>query len=86
LYGLRLLDLSEDQVIQNNIPRHLAKEPEDIVKDYLDMIAEKTLEEISSTIGRKVFQFPIDMVVTHPAVRSRSPPGRLNGFNFLLIS
>ncbi|KAK3370874.1 hypothetical protein B0T24DRAFT_650103 [Lasiosphaeria ovina] len=68
LYGLRTLNLSEDEVIKNNIPRHLAKEPEDIVKDYLDHIAEKTHDAISNEVGRLVLaKFPIDMVVTHPA-------------------
>ncbi|KAK3386605.1 hypothetical protein B0H63DRAFT_520692 [Podospora didyma] len=69
LYGLRTLNLSESEVIKNNIPRHLAKEPEDIVKDYLDQIAEKALEEISTVIGRHVPErIPIDMIVTHPAL------------------
>ncbi|KAK3396747.1 hypothetical protein B0T20DRAFT_355975 [Sordaria brevicollis] len=68
LWGMRLLDLSEEAVIRNDIPRHLAKEPEDIVKDYLDHIAEQTLEEIQTQVGRKVADnIPIDMVITHPA-------------------
>ncbi|KAK3683332.1 hypothetical protein B0T22DRAFT_245329 [Podospora appendiculata] len=68
LYGLRLLDLSESAVIDNNIPRHLAKEPEDIVRDYLEFIAEQTLEEIHDEVGKKVPEnIPIDMIVTHPA-------------------
>ncbi|EAA33990.2 hypothetical protein GE21DRAFT_3741 [Neurospora crassa] len=68
LWGMRLLDLSEDAVIRNDIPRHLAKEPEDIVKDYLDNIAEQTLEEICTQVGRRVADnIPIDMVITHPA-------------------
>ncbi|KAH7625276.1 hypothetical protein B0T09DRAFT_352661 [Sordaria sp. MPI-SDFR-AT-0083] len=68
LLGLQLLDLSEDAVIKNDIPRHLAKEPEDIVKDYLDEIAEQTLEEIQTQVGRRVADnIPIDMVITHPA-------------------
>lgn len=69
LWGMQLLDLSEDAVIRNDIPRHLAKEPEDIVKDYLDNIAEQTLEEICTQVGRRVADnIPIDMVITHPAV------------------
>ncbi|KAK0634343.1 hypothetical protein B0T17DRAFT_611370 [Bombardia bombarda] len=68
LYGLRMVDLSESEIIKNNIPRHLAKEPEDIVKDYLDYIAEQTLEEIVDKVGRHVpDNIHIDMVVTHPA-------------------
>jgi len=69
LYGLRLMDLSESKVIDNDIPRHLAKEPEDIIKDYLDNIADQTLDEIINHVGRHVPEnIPIDMIVTHPAV------------------
>ena len=69
LLGLQLLDLSEEAVIRNDIPRHLAKEPEDIVRDYLSEIAEQTLEEICTQVGRRVADnIPIDMVITHPAV------------------
>ncbi|KAK3343607.1 hypothetical protein B0T25DRAFT_464293 [Lasiosphaeria hispida] len=68
LYELRLLNLSEEEAIKNNIPRHLSKEPEDIVKDYLEQVADKTLDEIISQIGRNVpDNIPIDMVITHPA-------------------
>ncbi|KAM7212824.1 hypothetical protein V8F06_011812 [Rhypophila decipiens] len=68
LYGLRLMDLSESKVIENDIPRHLAKEPEDIVKDYLDLIADQTLDEILNNVGRHVPEnIPIDMIITHPA-------------------
>ncbi|KAK3315478.1 hypothetical protein B0H66DRAFT_577277 [Apodospora peruviana] len=68
LYGLRLMDLSETEIIKNNIPRHLAKEPEDIVKDYLDFVSEQTLDEIVNNVGRHVPEnIPIDMIVTHPA-------------------
>ena len=63
------MDLSESKVIDNDIPRHLAKEPEDIVKDYLDNIADQTLYEIINNVGRHVpDRIPIDMIVTHPAV------------------
>lgn len=69
LYQLRLLDLSQATVRKKGIPKHLAKEPEDIVKDYLDQIAERTLREITDRVGRHVpSKIPIDMVVTHPAV------------------
>ncbi|KAK3939278.1 hypothetical protein QBC46DRAFT_388319 [Diplogelasinospora grovesii] len=68
LYGLRLLDLTPEAIIRNDIPRHLAKEPEDIVKEYLDQIAEQTFTDITTTLGRHVPErLPIDMVVTHPA-------------------
>ena len=69
LYQLRLLDLSQHAVRKHGIPKHLAKEPEDIVKDYLDYIAERTLLELTTRVGRQVpHKIPIDLVVTHPAV------------------
>jgi hypothetical protein len=69
LYQLRLLNLSQPAVRKNGIPKHLAKEPEDVVKDYLDYIAEKTLAEIKSRVGKHVpDKIPMDLVVTHPAV------------------
>ncbi|KAK4178783.1 putative heat shock protein family 70 protein [Triangularia setosa] len=71
LKELRDLDLSEEEVIENGIPEHLAKEPEEIVKDYLDEIAEKTEKVINSDLGRHVLSnVAIDMVVTHPAIWS----------------
>ena len=69
LYEMRVVDLNDETVINNKIPRHLAKEPEDIVVDYLENVAEKTLDEISSQVGRHVpDNIPVDIVVTHPAV------------------
>lgn len=69
LYQMRLLNLSRPSVNKNGIPKHLAKEPEDIVRDYLDNIAERTLKEIETRVGRHVpTKIPMDLVVTHPAV------------------
>ncbi|KAK0737288.1 hypothetical protein B0T21DRAFT_287289 [Apiosordaria backusii] len=71
LKELRDLDLSEEEVIENGIPEHLAKEPEEIVKDYLDEIAEKTHKVINTDLGRHVLSnVAIDLVVTHPAIWS----------------
>ncbi|KAK0665366.1 putative heat shock protein family 70 protein [Cercophora samala] len=71
LKELRDLDLSEEEVIENGIPEHLAKEPEEIVKDYLDEIAQKTEKVINSDVGRHVLSnVAIDLVVTHPAIWS----------------
>ncbi|KAK1834505.1 hypothetical protein QBC39DRAFT_397070 [Podospora conica] len=67
LYEMRQMSLSRDQIINNDIPRHLGKEPEDIVTDYLENIAEKILDEITSQVGSHVpGKVPIDIVVTHP--------------------
>ncbi|KAK0740411.1 hypothetical protein B0T18DRAFT_440099 [Schizothecium vesticola] len=68
LYEIRHVDLSPDKVINNDLPRHLWKEPEDVVTDYLENVAEKTLDEITSQVGRDVLDnIPIDIVVSHPA-------------------
>ncbi|KAK4225797.1 hypothetical protein QBC38DRAFT_251921 [Podospora fimiseda] len=71
LNRLRLLKLTREEVRKNGVPKHLAKEPEDIVKDYLDKIAEMTVKDISENIGRKVLEnISIDLTVTHPAIWS----------------
>lgn len=68
---LRLLNLTRDEVRKNGVPKHLAKEPEAIVKDYLDKIADMTAKEISEHIGKKVLEnIVIDLTVTHPAIWS----------------
>jgi hypothetical protein len=68
-YDVALMDFNDEAVINNDIPRHLAKEAEDIVRDYLDEIAETTCDEITSTLGHHVPErIPIDLIVTHPAV------------------
>lgn len=68
-YGVALMDFNEEAIINNDIPRHLAKEAEDIVRDYLDEIAETTSEDIISSLGHHVpDRIPIDLIVTHPAV------------------
>ncbi|KAK4678703.1 hypothetical protein QC764_310090 [Podospora pseudoanserina] len=71
LKELRDLDLSEEEVIENGIPEHLAKEPEEIVKDYLNEVAEKTEKIITTELGRHVLSnVAIDLAVTHPAIWS----------------
>lgn len=69
LFEMRHVNLSPDKIINNDIPRYLGKEPEDILTDYLENVAEKTLDEITSQVGSHVpDNIPIDIVVTHPAV------------------
>jgi len=75
LYEMRLVNLTTSLVLNNDLPRHLSKEPEDILKDYLEQVAEKTYEEIVSQVGRRFLeQTPVDIVVTHPAVSISSIP------------
>jgi len=75
LYEMRLVNLTTSLVLNNDLPRHLSKEPEDILKDYLEQVAEKTYEEIASQVGQRFLEhIPVDIVVTHPAVSICSIP------------
>lgn len=81
LYEMRTLELSEEMIIENNIPRHIGKQPEDIVTDYLEKIADKAFDEICQ-VGKHIPErIPIDMVVTHPAVRLGFRKGLADGTN-----
>ncbi|KAK1754394.1 hypothetical protein QBC47DRAFT_383808 [Echria macrotheca] len=67
LWEMRTLHLTDELAIINDIPRHLSKEPEDIATDYIEKVAEKTLDEILA-VGRLIPEtIPVDMVITHPA-------------------
>lgn len=69
LWEMRATTLSDDLFFGGGLPVHLTKEPEDILRDYLCLIAEKAHDEISSQVGRMVLgNIPIDLVVSHPAV------------------
>lgn len=62
------LDRSEVALVDNDLPIHLAKEPADIVTDYLRRVADNTYEELSGIIGEKTLAaIPIDIVIAHPA-------------------
>ncbi|KAF2813601.1 uncharacterized protein BDZ99DRAFT_568759 [Mytilinidion resinicola] len=48
------------------VPRHLAKDAEDVVRDYLYKIARLWYLDIKATSTFALDRIPVDMVVTHP--------------------
>ena len=51
------------------IPLHLAKSPADVITDYLHEVAYAVRLDIESKRDARTLQeFPIDLVITHPAV------------------
>lgn len=64
----RMLNL-EPQGRRAEIPRHLVRTSVDIVTDYLREVINHVRGEIENTRdARELQQFPIDIVITHPAV------------------
>ncbi len=64
------LNFSRHNVIQRQIPRHLIKTVEDIVSDYLIEVAGCVRQDIESQKDKdSLGDFPIDIIITHPAVR-----------------
>ncbi len=57
-------------VTQYQIPRHLTKSPSDVVTAYLIEVATAVRLDIESERDARTLQeFPIDLIITHPAVR-----------------
>ena len=54
---------------QTEIPRHLIRTSGDIVTDYLKEVIDRVRASIENSADtRRLEQFPIDIVITHPAV------------------
>jgi hypothetical protein len=65
----RLLAFNLDNVLVDQIPRHLIKTATDIVTDYLVEVAIWVRRDIESEKEANTLRdFPIDLVITHPAV------------------
>ncbi|KAF2496481.1 hypothetical protein BU16DRAFT_581790 [Lophium mytilinum] len=60
-------------------PRHLAKDAEDVVRDYLSKIARLWYQDIKATSTFALDRIPVDMVVTHPVV---SPLSSTKGWSY----
>jgi hypothetical protein len=68
LIGMRNLDLDRIRR-ENGLPSYPAKEPVDIVADYLSKVREKVIVELEGLFNRAVLaEMVIDLVVTLPAV------------------
>lgn len=74
LQGLVQTMVEEEKLsFRNNtqIPRHLIRDAPDVVTDYLYEVAKCVLSDIRSETAREaIMQFPMDFVITHPAVRN----------------
>ncbi|KAI1373089.1 hypothetical protein F4677DRAFT_430205 [Hypoxylon crocopeplum] len=63
------LGFTEENVLRNQIPRHVIKTPSDVMTDYLTEVALCVRRDIEAEKDPVTLtQFPIDFVITHPAV------------------
>jgi hypothetical protein len=53
----------------DDLPRHLSKSTEDIIETFLGYIAREWKSSITTEMRHVLERAPIDLVVTHPAVR-----------------
>jgi hypothetical protein len=51
------------------IPEHLTKEPEDVVRDYLTEVVDDWYGFISNDSTNLIHEVRVDLIMTHPAVR-----------------
>jgi len=69
LLEAQLLDFGTQNVLRSQLPRHLIKTSSDVVTDYLTNVARWVRRDIESKKDKALpTQFPIDFVITHPAV------------------
>lgn len=61
--------LHEDSDDVSDVPRHLSKTTEDIIESYLGHVAREWRKYITEQGGYILNRVPVDIVVTHPAVR-----------------
>ncbi|KPM41797.1 hypothetical protein AK830_g4680 [Neonectria ditissima] len=62
------LNFGSDNVLSSHIPRHLIKSTSDVITDYLMEVANATRLDIENKRDPETLrQFPIDLVITHPA-------------------
>jgi hypothetical protein len=72
---IQMLHSSDDFALENGVPQHLTKEPEDVVRDFLGEIAREWYGDMLSK-SRFLFQnVRVDLVITHPAVSSAAIQG-----------
>jgi hypothetical protein len=64
----QLSKLASGEVDQSQI-RYLCKTPEDIISDYLQLIATNWEDSVRSRFSTVLDTTPIDLIITHPPVR-----------------
>lgn len=57
----------------NDVPRHISKDAGDVVRDYLTKVAREWYQYMRSQGRYTLDNVPLDIVITHPAVRYLSP-------------
>ncbi|KAF4625147.1 hypothetical protein G7Y89_g13022 [Cudoniella acicularis] len=64
------LRVNEDAAATSDIPHHISKSSEDVVRDYMTKIAREWYQHMRS-VGRYTLEnVPLDIVITHPATWS----------------
>ena len=66
---VRELRANKNAAITNDIPRHIARSSEDVVQDYLGRVAREWYMHMKGKTIHTLQRVPIDLVITHPAVR-----------------
>jgi hypothetical protein len=66
------LRANENAANTSDIPRHLSKDAGDVVRDYLGKVAKEWFLYMRSQGKHTLTSVPLDIVITHPAVRSPS--------------
>ncbi|KAL8397870.1 hypothetical protein RB594_004537 [Gaeumannomyces avenae] len=63
------LEFTEDHVARGEVPRHLTKSSLDVMTAYLKNVAREVHKDIANNRDPAALdEFPIDLVITHPAV------------------
>jgi hypothetical protein len=64
------LQENEDAAIMNNVPRHISKSAEDIVRDYLGKVSREWYQYMTRKGKYTLKNVSLDIVLTHPATWS----------------
>ncbi|KAI5458969.1 hypothetical protein BGZ63DRAFT_269464 [Mariannaea sp. PMI_226] len=68
LLNAKALSFNTNNVgLNSEVPRHLCKSSSDVVVDYLSEITDVAAKVIGSKNPRSLREFPIDLIITHPA-------------------
>jgi hypothetical protein len=66
---LRQLRRNEEEGVWDDVPQHITKSAEDVVRDFLTKVSRVWYQHMKSQNNQYVLeQVPLDLVITHPAV------------------